>query len=111
MTRTWNDNEGKIAIELNIDDVTGIVLKISQNIKNNHASEIEELQTLNMYPPKDEEKIAGIDSDDGEWTTYEMKKGKNWEYAKKDIVNTCEFWMCSPRTNQLGGQENLIVME
>lgn len=80
-----------MAIELAVDE-TGIVLRINEEEKLKHGKEIEELQTLNMYPPKDEEKIVGVTGDDG-ITTYQMVPGKNWEFAQRDIVATCEFWM------------------
>lgn len=92
MTQTWKNSNGETAIELMVDEVEGIVLKINNEEKLKHGKEIAEMQTLNMYPPKDEEKITGTVSEDGIWTTYEIKPGKNWEFAQKDIVATCEFW-------------------
>lgn len=93
MTQIWKNNQGEVAIDLNIDESLGITLKINNEEKMKHGKEIEELQTLNMYPPRDEEKIGGVVSEDGNWTTYEMKPGKNWDYAQKDIVATMNFWM------------------
>ncbi len=93
MTQTWKNEKGEVAIELTIDDVEGIILKINNEENLKHRSELLELQTLNMYPPKDEEKMTGTVSEDGQWTTYETRPGQNWEYAKKDIVATCDFWM------------------
>jgi hypothetical protein len=92
MTKTWKNNKDDLAIELTVEE-TGIVLKVNNEEKTKHGKEIEELQTLNMYPPKDENKVFGTVSDDGQWTTYEMVPGKNWEFAKKDIVATMNFWM------------------
>lgn len=111
MTQTWNNNKGEPAIEIIVDEAEGINLKINKEEKAKHSKEIEELQTLNMYPPKDEEKIAGTVSSDGEWTTYEMKKGKNWDYAKKDIVCTCEFWINNDKNNTSVEAAPLVVME
>ncbi len=92
MTQTWKNNKGEVAIELAVDETTGIILKVSDEEKTKHGKEIEELQTLNMYPPKDEEKIKGVVGEDG-LTTYQISPGKNWEFAQKDIVATCNFWM------------------
>lgn len=111
MTQTWNNIKGEPSIEITIDETEGITLKVNKEEKAKHSKEIEELQTLNMYPPKDEEKIAGTESPKGNWTTYEMKKGKNWDYAKKDIVNTCEFWINNDKNNASDETAPLVVME
>ncbi len=109
MTYEWKNNRGEPVIGLEIDEAKGITLKVNKEVKDQHGKEIEELQTLNMYPPRDEEKIEGVTSTDNEWTTYEFKKGKNWEYAKKDIVGTCEFWMSQPSSAQPAAP--LVMME
>lgn len=109
MTQTWKNDKGEPVIELEIDEAKGITLKINKEVKGQHGKEIEELQTLDMYPPRDEEKIEGVTSADGEWTTYEFKKGKNWEYAKKDIVSTCDFWMKQPSSELIVAP--LVVMD
>ncbi len=109
MTRNWKNDKGETAIEIEIDEAKGITLKVNKEMKTRHGKEIEELQTLNMYPPKNEEQVEGVASAAGEWTTYEFKKGKNWEYAKNDIVNTCEFWMSQPSSALPAAP--LVVME
>ena len=91
MTKLWKNSKDEVAIELVVDE-TGIVLKVNEEEKAKHGKEIEELQTLNMYPPKDEEKIKGT-ADEGGLTVYQMVPGKNWDFAQKDILATCEFWM------------------
>lgn len=92
MTKQWKNSNGEVAIELTIDDVEGIVLKLNSEENIKHGKEVEEMQTLNMYPPRDEEKISGVADESGSWTTYEIVPGKNWEFAQKDIVSTCDFW-------------------
>jgi hypothetical protein len=109
MTQTWKNDKGEPVIELEIDEAKGVTLKVNKELKAKHGKEIEELQTLNMYPPKNEDQVDGVASVDGEWTIYEFKKGKNWDYAKKDIVGTCEFWMNQPSTELPAAP--LVVME
>lgn len=93
MTQTWKNKAGEVVIEVDIDETQGITLKLREDENIKHSSELIELQTLNMYPPKDEEKINGEVMEDGKWTVYKTKPGKNWEYAQKDIVATCDFWI------------------
>lgn len=93
MTQTWKNKRGEEVIKLEVDEVQGITLVLCEDENNKHASEVAEMQTLNMYPPKDEEKIGGESVDDGKWTVYRMTPGKNWDYAQKDIVATCDFWI------------------
>ncbi len=108
MNRQWKNSLGENAIELLVDNVTGISLKLNNEEKVKHGKEVEELQTLDMYPPKNEEKVGGELSEDGKWTTYEFKPGKNWNFAKKDIEATCDFWMSNANNAQFGGQ---VVMD
>jgi len=93
MTYEWKNKAGEVAVQLSVDDTTGIGIRINNEEKLKHGKEIEEMQTLNMYPPKNEEQIKGMVSPDGLWTNYEIAPGKNWEFAKKDIVATFDFWM------------------
>lgn len=91
MTYEWKNKEGKLAAQLEIDEEKGIAIKVDQQTKDKHGKEIEELQTLNLYPPVDEEKIRGVE-DDG-MTRYDIGKSRKWEFAKGDILATFNFWL------------------
>ncbi len=99
MTYEWKNKEGRLLAWLCVDDSQGIDVKVADEIKTKHGKEIEELQTLNLYPPLDETKVAGEVSEDG-MTTYRIKPSKKWELAKQDIVATFKFW--------LDGETNLV---
>lgn len=98
MTHEWKDKDGMPLAKLTVDDEVGITIELCAEENAKHANEIEEMQTLAMYPPKNEENIKGIQQADG-WTRYQFSKGKNWEFAKKDIEATFKFW--------IDGQTNL----
>lgn len=99
MIYDWKKNDGSLLAQLSLDDASGIEIKIAPEIKLKHGREIEELQTLNLYPPLDESKVAGEITEDG-MTTYRIKPSRKWELAKQDIVATFRFW--------LDGQTNLV---
>ncbi len=99
MTYEWKNKEDSILAKLTVDDVEGIEIALCENEKIKHGKEIEELQTLNLYPPVDEAKIAG-EADASGMTVYKIKPSKKWELAKQDIVATFKFWM--------DGETNLI---
>jgi hypothetical protein len=65
MTQTWKNDKGEPVIELEIDEAKGVTLKVNKELKAKHGKEIEELQTLNMYPPKNEDQVDGVASADG----------------------------------------------
>lgn len=92
MTYEWKNKEEKVLAKLNVDDVAGIEIELCAEEKNKHGKEIEELQTLNLYPPVDENKIAG-ETDATGMTVYKIKPSRKWELAKQDIVATFKFWM------------------
>ncbi len=92
MTYEWKNKEEKVLAKLIVDDATGIEISLCEDEKIKHGKEIEELQTLNLYPPLDEEKVAG-ETDTNGMTVYRFKPSKKWELAKQDIVATFKFWM------------------
>ncbi len=99
MTYEWKNKEGLILAKLVIDDVAGIEIELSAEEQAKHGKEIEELQTLNLYPPVNEEKISGELGTDGK-VIYRIKPSKKWELAKQDILATFKFWM--------DGETNLV---
>lgn len=99
MIYEWKNKDGGLLAWLNIEDNLGIEIRVADEVRLKHGKEIEELQTLNLYPPVDETKIAGETSDVG-MTVYKIKPSKKWELAKQDIVATFKFW--------LDGQTNLV---
>lgn len=99
MTYEWKNKEEKVLARLTIDDTVGIEITLCAEEKSKHGKEIEELQTLNLYPPVDETKIAG-ETDASGMTVYKIKPSKKWELAKQDIVATFKFWM--------DGETNLV---
>ena len=92
MVYDWKNKEGALCTKLELDDTLGITILVDQETKAKHGKEIEELQTLNLYPPVDEEKVAGEMDSDG-MTVYKIKPSKKWELAKQDIVATFKFWL------------------
>lgn len=99
MKYEWKNSDGDFLASLNIDEQSGIEIVVSPEIRDKHGKEIEELQTLNLYPPVDETKINGEPSE-REKTIYRIKPSKKWELAKQDIVATFKFWM--------DGETNLV---
>lgn len=99
MTYEWKNKDGLVLAKLTIDEDSGINIELCASEKVKHAKEIEELQTLNLYPPVDETKIAG-EPGKGEMTVYRIKPSRKWELAKQDILATFKFWM--------DGETNLV---
>jgi len=99
MTYEWKDKNDMTLVKLVVDDIAGIEIELCADEKAKHGKEIEEMQTLNLYPPADEAKIAG-EPGEGEMTVYKIKPSKKWELAKQDIVATFKFWM--------DGETNLV---
>lgn len=87
----WKNKDGLEIASVEINE-NGMIIKIELNTLGAHRKEMEELLTLGLYPPKEEEKAKGEISSDGKWITYETKKGQKWELAKVDMVNTFHFW-------------------
>lgn len=92
MTYEWKNKEEKVLAKLVVDDNSGIEIQLCPEEKAKHGKEIEELQTLNLYPPVDETKVTG-ENGANEMTVYRIKPSRKWELAKQDIVATFKFWM------------------
>ena len=90
--QVWKNKEGVEIACIVIDEEKGIEIRADIETLGKHREEMEELLTLGLYPPKDEEKAKGVVSDDNKWITFETKRGQKWELAKVDIVNTFHFW-------------------
>ena len=90
--QVWKNKDGVEIATIFIDEEKGIEIKIDIEALGKHREEVEELLTLSLYPPRDEEKTKGVISDDKKWIIYETKRGQKWELAKIDIVNTFHFW-------------------
>lgn len=99
MTYEWKNKEEEVLAKLLVDDNSGIEIWLCPEEKTKHGKEIEELQTLNLYPPVDETKLAG-EINANQMTIYRIKPSRKWELAKQDIVATFKFWM--------DGETNLI---
>jgi len=90
--QSWINKEGQEIATVEIDEQNGINIEVEVESLGSHRKEMEELLTLSLYPPRDEEKTKGVVSADGKWITYDIKKGQKWELAKVDMVNTFHFW-------------------
>jgi len=91
-TQSWKNKEGEVVATVEVDDKKGIKITAEIEALGTHRKEMEELLTLGMYPPKDDEMAKGEVSEDGKWITYETKKGQRWDIAKVDMMNTFYFW-------------------
>lgn len=88
----WKNDRGEIVATVEVDDKSGITIKAEIEALGAHRKEMEELLTLGLYPPKNEDKAKGEISEDGKWITYETKRGQRWDIAKIDMINTFYFW-------------------
>lgn len=88
----WKNEQGEEIASVLIDEKNGIEAKIRMDVVKDHRKEMEELLTLGLYPPRDEEKLKGEVTSDGAWIVYQTRKGQKWELAKVDMVNTFHFW-------------------
>jgi hypothetical protein len=87
----WYRGEELIA-SLEIDDSQGMKLIFACEMLARIAGDLQDLMSLSMYPPKDEDRVSGVPIMDGKYTEYEIKKGTKWEMAKIDMANTFRFW-------------------
>lgn len=91
ISKQWRNEAGEVVVNLQIDDAS-ISLTVYEEVESRYHKDIVELQSLDMYPPIDEDLVEGTRTDDG-GVKYCFKKGKNWERAKEEIVKTFDFWL------------------